>query len=136
MRHDALVVVAAVAAGFVVSAIWYSPPLFGGVWTSLREVDPAATGPALAPALKGLIEAVRELVVASALLTFVRLGRVVDWRGALRVGFWAWLGFPVAMLAGASLWDGKSWILSAIHAGDWLMKMLVMAGLIGAWGRR
>ena len=35
-------------------------------------------------------------------------------------------GFPVAMLVGASLWDSKPWMLTAIHAGDWLTKMLLM----------
>ena len=36
-------------------------------------------------------------------------------------------GFPVSMLVGASLWDNKPWMITAIHAGDWLMKMVLVA---------
>jgi len=129
-------VVAAVLAGLVVSAIWYSPLLFGKLWTELRDVAPAAADQAGMPAWKWPVEAVRELVVGYVLARLVLLGGIVDWKGSLKLGFWAWLGFPAAMLVGASLWDNKSWTLSAIHAGDWFVKMLVMAVIIGVWSSR
>lgn len=135
MRINYLAVVAAVVAGVVVSTAWYSPLLFGRQWMELRAVVPAATSEAGMPAWKVLAELVRELVVAYVLARFVLIGGF-DWRGALRLGFWAWLGFPVAMLVGASLWDNKPWLLSVIHGGDWLVKMLVMALVVGAWPRK
>ncbi len=137
MRVSYLAIVAAVVAGAAVSAVWYSPLLFGPQWLELRDVVPPPATEAGMPAWKVLVELVRELVVAYVLARLVLIGGLVDWRGALRLGFWAWLGFPLAMLVGASLWDNKPWSLSAIHAGDWLVKMLVMAVVVGVWhGRR
>jgi hypothetical protein len=102
----------------------------------LRAVSPDLTASPSMPAWKVLVELVRELVVGYVLARFVQLGGVVDWKGALRLGFWAWLGFPVAMLVGASLWDDKPWLLSAIHAGDWFVKMLVMAVVVSRFPPR
>jgi hypothetical protein len=60
---------------------------------------------------------------------------IIDWRAALNLGFWVWLGFPVQMLVGASLWDNKPWALDLIHAGDWLIKMLLIALILAKWRR-
>jgi len=135
MRMHYAAVVAAVLAGILVSSIWYSPLLFGTQWMELRAVTPPATADPSMPAWRVVVELVRELVVAYVLARFVLLGGG-GWKSALRLGFWAWLGFPVAMLVGASLWDNKPWLLSLIHAGDWLVKMLVMAVVVGAWRRQ
>jgi hypothetical protein len=37
------------------------------------------------------------------------------------------------ILAGSVLWDNRPWKLAAIHAGDWLVKLLVMAVILGVW---
>ncbi len=128
-------VVAAVVAGVVVSSIWYSPLLFGRQWMELRDLSPGATADAGLPAWKVLVEIVREVVVAWVLARIVVLSGVADWRSALSLGFWVWLGFPVAMLVGVSLWDNKPWMLVVIHGGDWLVKMLAMAVIVGVWRR-
>ena len=64
------------------------------------------------------------------------LAGIVDWKSALSLGFWVWIGFPVSMLVGASLWDNKSWMLTVIHAGDWFVKMLLMSVIVAVWPRR
>ena len=133
MKINYLAVVVAVVAAFVVSSVWYSPFLFGKQWMELRGVNPGAIADTKMPAWKMLVELVRELVVAYVLARFVVLVGVVDWKSALSLGFWVWIGFPVAMLVGASLWDNKPWMLTAIHAGDWLVKMLLMAVILGTW---
>lgn len=48
-------------------------------------------------------------------------------------GFWVRLGFPVAMLVGASLWDNKPWMLASTRAGDRLVKMLLRAFILSKW---
>jgi Protein of unknown function (DUF1761) len=81
------------------------------------------------------VELIREFVVACVMLRLVRETRVGTLGEAARLGFWVWLGFPVMMLAGASLWDSKSWELSLIHGGDWFLKMLAMPMVIAAMRR-
>ena len=82
-----------------------------------------------------LIDLVRESVVIYVLARLVNGLGIVDWKSAVSLGFWVWLGFPVQMLVGASLWDHKPWVLDLVHAGDWLMKMLVIALILAKWSR-
>jgi hypothetical protein len=135
MRVSYVAVVAAVVAAFLISAIWYSPFLFGEQLTRLRAVSAAGAADTSMPAWKVLAELVRELVVACVLARLVVLAGIVDWKGALSLGFWLWLGFPVVMLVGASLWEDSPWMLVLIHGGDWLVKMLVMTVIVGVWRR-
>jgi len=119
--------VVALAGAAAVSAIWYSPLLFGKQWMALRSLNSVGVADAAMPAWKIGFDLVRELVVIYVLARLVNGLGIVDWKGALSLGFWLWLGFPVEMLVGASLWDNKPWTLDLIHAGDWLAKMLLMA---------
>jgi hypothetical protein len=66
---------------------------------------------------------------------FVVLLEVVEWRGALNLGVWLWIGFPVLLLSGSVMWQNVPWMLAAIHAGDWLVKILLIAVILGVWRR-
>jgi hypothetical protein len=125
----------ALVAAAVVSSVWYSPLLFGKQWMALRSVNSTgATDTAMQP-WKILVDLVREVVVVYVMARLVNGLGIADWKGALRLGFWVWLGFPVQMLVGASLWDNKPWMLDLIHACDWLMKMLLIALILASWRR-
>jgi hypothetical protein len=134
LKQNWLPVIAAVIAAAVISGLWYSPLVFGKEWMALRNVNGWVPNAKVGP-WKPLAEIVREFVVAYVLLRFVRETRVTTLGAAARLGFWVWLGFPVAMLVGASLWDNKPWELSLIHGGDWFTKMLTMAIVITATRR-
>jgi hypothetical protein len=42
-----------------------------------------------------------------------------------------WVGFPFVLLSGSVLWDNVDWRLATIHAGDWLLKLLVISLIVG-----
>ncbi len=127
------VIVAAVAV-FVLGWLWYSPLLFYKPWMRLRGMDPvAAMAGAKMPAGKLVIEFVRCLVLAYVIARFVALLGVGSWMGAVQFGFLVWLGFPVILLTGSVLWENIPWKVAAIHAGDWLVKMLVIPIIVTAW---
>ena len=134
LKQNWLPVLAAVTAAAAISGVWYSPLVLGKEWLALRRVNGWVPDAKIAP-WKPLLEIVREFVVAYVLLRLVRQMRVKTLAAAAYLGFWVWLGFPVAMLVGASLWDNKPWELSLIHGGDWLTKMLAMAMVITATRR-
>ena len=129
-----LAIIASLLAAAAVSSVWYSPLLFGKQWMELSGINPA-TGNTTLHAWRGSIDLVRELVVIYVLARFVSSLRIVDWKGAASLGFWMWLGFPVQMLVGASLWDNKPWALDLIHGGDWLLKMVLIAIILAKWPR-
>jgi uncharacterized protein DUF1761 len=61
-----------------------------------------------------------------------RLG-VIGWPAAIQVAILAWIGFPVILLAGSVMWENVPWKLAAIHAGDWLFKLLLMVIILSRW---
>ena len=134
-RISYLAIVAGLAAAALVSSVLYSPFLFGRQWMALRSVKSVGAVEKPMPEWKMLVDLVRELVVVYVLARLVNGLQIIDWKGALRLGFWVWLGFPVQMLVGASLWDNKPWMLDLIHAGDWLIKMLLIALILAKWPR-
>jgi hypothetical protein len=134
-RISHLAIVVALAAAAVVSSVWYSPFLFGKQWDELRNANSVGVADMAMPAWKIAVDLVRELVVVYVLARLINGLGIVDWKGALSLGFWVWLGFPVQMLVGASLWDNKPWTLDLIHAGDWLMKMLLISLILAKWPR-
>jgi len=133
VSYSAMVV--ALIAAIAVSSIWYSPLLFGKLWRELDGANPAGPANTNIHAWQILIDLVREFVVIYVLARLVSGLRIIDWRAALNLGFWMWLGFPVQMLVGASLWDNKPWTLDLIHAGDWLLKMVLIALILAKWPR-
>ena len=130
IKRTVVPVVVATIAAALVSGIWYSPMLFGKQWVALRsEALHVAPDAYIAP-WKPIVEIIREVVVAYVITRLVSELKIRRFSSALVFGFWVWMGFPVAMLVGASLWDNKPWALSLIHGGDWLTKMLVMSTVI------
>ena len=127
------VLVAAVVV-FVLGWLWYSPLLFFKPWMRLCGLDPvAAMAGAKVPAGKLLIELARCLVLAYVIARFVALLGITTWIGALHFGLFLWIGFPVILLAGSVLWDNTPSGVAAIHAGDWLVKLLVISVIAGVW---
>ncbi|SRR6266496_2678819 len=127
------VLVAAVAV-FVLGWLWYSPFLFFKPWMRLRGMDPvAAMAGAKMPAGKLLIELARCLVLAYAIARFMALLDVGSSLGAVHLGLFLWIGFPVILLTGSVLWENVPWKVAAIHAGDWLVKLLVIPIIVSVW---
>lgn len=100
----------------------------------LRGLDPvAAMAGAKMPGGKLLVEFLRCLVLAYVIARFVALLGITTWIGALHFGLFLWIGFPLILLTGSVLWDNVPWRVAAIHAGDWLVKLLVISLIASLW---
>jgi hypothetical protein len=129
-RMNYLGVVAAAVAAFVASGVWYSPLLLGTQYAQLRAADPGSMTPT-----EILIEFIRTLVVAYVFARFVARVGVRDWKAALRFGLWVWIGFPTMILLGSVAHENVPLPLAAIHAGDWLVKVLILSLVPSLWRR-
>jgi Protein of unknown function (DUF1761) len=78
----------------------------------------------------------REIITATMLAYLVVKMEIADWKRALGLGLGLWFAFYAVQLAGAVIWDGRPWQLSAVHGGDWLMKMLFMSAALALWHRK
>lgn len=121
------VAVAAVGA-FILSAAWYA--VFG---KQLAGLDDAYAEPGSMPAWKVVVELVRSLVVALVLAGLAISIDITDLAGAVGLGLAAWIGFPVVLLTGSVIHENVPWKLAAIHAGDWLVKLVVVAVIVSLW---
>ena len=129
-----LPVLVAASVVFVLGWLWYSPLLFYKPWMRLRGLDPVAamTG-AKMPGGKLVVEFARCIIVAYVIARFVALLGISSWLGAVHFGLMVWIGFPVIILTGSVLWENTPWKVAAIHAGDWLVKMLVISIIVTLW---
>jgi hypothetical protein len=53
--------------------------------------------------------------------------------GAVELALALWIGFPIVLLVGSVTQENVPWRLAAIHAGDWLAKLLIVAVLAVLW---
>jgi Protein of unknown function (DUF1761) len=125
----ALAVISVIA--FFASSIWYSPLMFGRLFLELSGV--AASHPSV---LKALCELLRTFILAYVIARLMLRLNVADWKDALGVGLWLWIGLPVILLTGSMLWQNVPWQLAAIHAGDWLIKLILIPVGVTLWPNR
>ncbi|SRR6266567_432526 len=122
------VVVAALAA-FVASAVWYM--VFG---RELAKVSAAfAKGLQQRQPWKLLGVLVQSLVLALVLAYLLGLIGKIDWLGALGIGVLLWVGLAAMQWVGSIMWENVPLKMAAIHAGDWLVKLVLIAVIIGVW---
>jgi hypothetical protein len=124
------VIVAAISA-FAEGALWNSPLLFGNARIKLAGLDPAAEMK-VSPA-KPVAELARCLVAAFVLALVLRVAGISDLQGAFGLAVLIWFGFQAVFLFGGIIWEKLPPRLYAIHVGDALVKILLMAAILGLW---
>ncbi|HET6532308.1 MAG TPA: DUF1761 domain-containing protein [Actinoplanes sp.] len=119
-------ILVAVVAAFVISSVWYVA--FG---TMLARLSPAYAGGGRTPLWVPVFEIIRSAVLAVVIAAGIdRLG--VDGAGPLLLAaLVTWIGFPVVLLSGSVLHERVPWRLAAIHAGDWLLKLIAITLIVG-----
>jgi Protein of unknown function (DUF1761) len=123
-------VIVATLVTFAVSSLYYSPLGFGHVWQEYSAGSVAGSHPSAGLALG---EIARTLFLACLLAYFfVRLG-ATGWKDALRLGLVLWAAFSATQWVGGIMWEHTPVALAALHAGDWLVKILLMALILGTW---
>lgn len=132
IRVNLIAVAVLTLIAFIASSIYYSSALFGQ-----RFLELSGAGASSQPSpTKALLEIFRTFVLAYVIARLVAGTNSVSWKGSLRLGLMLWVGFPVILLSGSVLWQNVPWQLAAIHAGDWLMKLLLIPIGIELWPKR
>jgi len=121
------VLVAAIAA-FMSGAAYYA--VLGG---QLARVSDAAPEGGQMPPWKRAVELLRCLILAAVVAGLAARGEIDQWTGGLALGFALWIGFPLVLWVGAMIHEDTPWRLAAIHAGDWLVKLVLVAAIVSAW---
>jgi len=117
----------AAGAAFVASSAWYAA--FGD---RLARLDDAYAGPSPSPAVIAPVELLRSSVVATAVSVLADRLPARGPRGALALGAGLWAAFPAVLLTGSVVHEKVPWQQAAIHAGDWLAKLLLVSAVVTA----
>lgn len=126
INYLAVVIIGLIA--FALSLLWYSPLLFGDIWMKHRNATPQS-----APQWTMFFAPLRELIVSYVMAMLITRLAISKWKDAVAMTFLLWVAFHAVGMAGAIIWDNMPLALGAVHAGDWLMKMLLMGIVLSLW---
>jgi hypothetical protein len=123
---DLIPVLVAAIAAFALGGTYYAV-----LGEQLAEVSDAAAASEQPPPWKLAVELLRSLILAAVVAGLAVRGEIDQWSGGLLLGAALWIGFPLVLWIGAVIHENRK--LAAIHAGDWLVKLLVVAVIVSVW---
>ena len=120
-------IAAATVAAFILSSMYYSAttPL------ERRAVGAAALDRGRPRPWKVVTELGRTAVLAIVFTWIARQAGDIDLLRDLTLAVILWIGFPVVLLTGSVIWEKVHPATAAMHAGDWLIKLVVIAVVLG-----
>jgi ABC-type amino acid transport system permease subunit len=121
------VLVSAVAA-FLASGAYYSV-----LGSRLSKLSHAYAGPRRSVPLTAAVELVRGVVVAAAVAWLVAGMGISALGQPLGFALVLWVAFPAVLLSGSVFHERVPAALAAIHAGDWLLKLVLITGVVTLW---
>jgi uncharacterized protein DUF1761 len=128
------IVVAAVVA-WLAGAGWYTS--LGKVWTAAIGMTPEQMQQAKSRPgahLPFLYTFVAQLVMAWVLAGVLGHIGALTLRAGVISGAFCWLGFVITTLVVSYTFAMRDWRLLLIDGGYWLLVLVLMGGIIGAWG--
>ena len=122
---------------YAIGALWYSPMLFGKLWSKLNGFDKRSKeewekmkkgmGKKYAMTFLGC------LISACVLAIFIKMMAVQTFMGGFRTGFLAWVGFAATAQFANWVYSGKSKDLFIIDTTYPLVAYLLMGIILALW---
>lgn len=128
------IVIAAVVA-WLAGAGWYMA--LGKTWMAALGVTPAQMEEAKrrpGAHLPFLYAFVAELVMAWVLAGLIGHIGALTLRGGVISGAFCWLGFVITTMLVNNSFARRDWRLLLIDGGHWLLVLLLIGAIVGAWG--
>lgn len=132
VKHNYVAILVAAIANFLLEAAWYSA--FYATW--LKGIDRTDEWLKLNSPNRALQFATA--IVASAVIA-AALSFVVQYTGpqtlvrGMELGALMWLGFVLTTWATEYVFEVRPFSLLLVNAGFWLVGMVLMGGIVGAW---
>jgi hypothetical protein len=132
--HQALHVIVAAVAAWLLGALWYSPVMFAKAWVRAHGYSEEQV-----KAMRATQSRVIGLTLVALILMTAVLQVFLNHLGAdslndgVQWGFHAWLGFAVPLGFIAHLYAQKKWAAWFIDLGYQLVYIVVIAAILASW---
>ena len=129
-NHLAILVSALIL--WFLGAAWYSPALFAKPWMTMLGIKKEEGKRA------SLYVGMAASFIGDLILSFI-LAHFIIWSGTTTfgwgamIGFLTWVGFFAAPNLPQGIYEGRPFKLFAINNCYWLVGLLIVGGLLGAW---
>jgi hypothetical protein len=135
IRQNYLAIILAAIACFLIEAAWYS--YFLEAWLKgIGHNDAWLANTGVTPALQFATALLAEGLMAAVISGFTQLtGPQTAWRG-MTVAAGLWLGCVFTTWATESVFELLSYRLFAINTAFWLIGMVAMGAIVGAWKKK
>jgi hypothetical protein len=135
VRQNYLAILVAAIACFLLEAGWYS--FFMQTWLDgIGHTKEWLLSTGVTPALQYATALVSAAVIATAISCITQLtGPQTALRG-IRVGALLWLGFVCTTWATEYVFEVRPFSLYAVNTGFWLLGMILMGAIVGAWKKK
>jgi hypothetical protein len=136
VKQNYLAIAVAAIACFVFEAVWYTifmQPWLDGIGRTKEWLMSAA---GYNPVLQYGTALLSAAVIAAAISCVTQLtGPQTAIRG-IRVAAMLWLGFVLTTYSTEYVFEVRPWSLLGINAGFWLLGMVLMGAIVGAWKKK
>jgi len=136
VKQNYLAIATAAIACFVFEAFWYS--IFLQSWLDgigrTRAWLMSAAG--YNPVLQYGTALVSAAVIAAAISCITQLTGPQTWQRGIKVAAMLWLGFVLTTWSTEYVFEVRPWSLLGINAGFWLLGMMLMGAIVGAWKKK
>ncbi|MGH8941172.1 MAG: DUF1761 domain-containing protein [Actinomycetes bacterium] len=116
------------AVAFVLGGFYYA--ILGKQLATVSES--AAVGESMKP-WQFAIELLRCIILTTVVAGLAAMIGTDGWLDGLALGLLLWVGFPLVLWIGAIIHEHTPMKLAAIHGGDWLIKLPVIAVIVSSW---
>jgi hypothetical protein len=135
VQQNYLAILVAAIANFLLEAGWYSyfrQPWLEGIGRSREWLMNQGVSPALQYGVALLASA----VVAAAISSFTQISGTQTAIRGVKAGAWLWIGFVIPIWATEYAFEVRPYGLLAINTGCWLLGMILMGAITGAWKKK
>ena len=77
-----------------------------------------------------VVEIARNYVLGLVIAYAIIFLGITELNQAIILSLWLWVGFPLVILTGQVAHENYSKALAAIHAGDWLIKLIIFCVIL------
>jgi hypothetical protein len=135
VKQNYLAIVVATIACFLFEAGWYSifmQPWLNGIGRTHEWL--MSTG--VNPALQFVVALIAEAVIAASISCLIQNTGEQTWQRGIMVAAMMWLCFVLPVFSTEYVFEVRPWSLLGVNAGFWLLGMILMGAIVGAWKKK